>query len=122
MARIIPDRGTDLAMAVVALANQLMEEGGDDPHYFHGISRYKTSGVHIRNYHEQRAISVLNHDVSDGVLIVYGTTGDFEYPSGFAKDSAGRWTFEFNEIHHAAQMVREWLEEGTHNPLVGQED
>lgn len=121
MGIIVADRGHEMAMAVLMLANSQMSGDGEQ-FYYHGISRYKTTGVHIRSPHERRAISILNHPVDEGYLVVYGSSDDFTYPEGFAKDSASVLWFRIDEAHLAAQMVREWLEDGVHNPLLGREE
>lgn len=119
MGIIVAERGHEMAMAVLMLANSQMSGDGDQ-FYYHGISRYKTTGIHIRSPLARRAISVLNHPVSDGYLVVYGGSEDFTYPEGFAENSATALWFRLDETHLVAQMVREWLEDGVHNPLLGQ--
>ena len=118
MGILVAERGHEMAMAVLMLANSQMSGDGDQ-YYYHGISRYKTAGIHIRNNVDRRAISVLNHPVDEGYVVVYGSTDDFTYPEGFAEDSATALWFRIDETHLAAQMVREWLEDGVHNPLLG---
>lgn len=80
-----------------------------------GVSGNKTTGLHFTMScgFPTRKASVLNHPVTDGLILVYGEYPDFQ-PNNNANDSARRKAFEYNEIQDCAEGLLEWLLKGQH--------
>lgn len=112
MPRIVPDIGIDLAQMVITIANLEMDNTPED-FFYTGVTRNQTTGFHIVNVIGDRRISVLNHPVTDGFILVYGAAVDFDYPECFARDSATRVRFERDELLEAGKAVSDWLVDGT---------
>lgn len=112
MARIVADRGIDIAQTVITLANMGMDDTPED-FYYTGVTRNQTTGYHIVNVIGDRRVSILNHPSTEGFILVYGYGADFDYPECFARESATRVRFEIDELNEGGKAVRDWLVDGT---------
>lgn len=119
MPRIVPDIGLDLAQMVITIANMSMDDAPED-FYYTGVTRNQTTGYHIVNVIGDRRVSVLNHPVTDGFILVYGSAADFDYPECFARESATRVRFERDELIEGGKAVSDWLVDGDMmHPAIG---
>jgi hypothetical protein len=114
MVSIEYDPSYNTAHAVLAVIASLAQEETprDDDETVLTVSGFKfgmNSGVHITSSQGRLMCNITTNNMNGDIILNIGTTHDYEYETGHAKETATRYDYRLEEIYQCASDTLKWL-------------